>query len=71
VGGDVVAQEFAACDDPVALQAICDRLGPGTLNVFVQRVAPPALLAVRPEGARGRLLVEAPWVRRRSRAPLF
>jgi hypothetical protein len=28
---------FAACDDPAALQAICDRLGPGTINVFVQR----------------------------------
>jgi hypothetical protein len=28
---------FAACDDPSALQAICDRLGPGHLNVFTQR----------------------------------
>jgi hypothetical protein len=28
---------FASCDDPAALQAICDRLGPGTINVFVQR----------------------------------
>ena len=28
---------FAACEDPAALQAICDRLGPGTINVFVQR----------------------------------
>src|SRR6266568_5206380 len=28
---------FAACDDPAALQAICDRLGPGTINAFVQR----------------------------------
>ncbi|HEX3650174.1 MAG TPA: hypothetical protein VHV49_17235 [Pseudonocardiaceae bacterium] len=24
-------------DDPVGLQAICDRLGPGTINVFFQR----------------------------------
>ena len=28
---------FAACADPQALQDICDRLGPGAINVFVQR----------------------------------
>jgi hypothetical protein len=28
---------FAACADPAMLQAICDRLGPATINVFVQR----------------------------------
>jgi hypothetical protein len=28
---------FAACDDPAALQAICDRLRPGTIEVFAQR----------------------------------
>jgi len=28
---------FAACDDPVALQEICNRLGPGTIHVFAQR----------------------------------
>ena len=28
---------FAATTDPVALQAICDRLGPGTITVFVER----------------------------------
>jgi hypothetical protein len=28
---------FAATGDPSALQEICDRLGPGTINVFVQR----------------------------------
>jgi hypothetical protein len=28
---------FASCDDPATLQDICDRLGPGTINVFVQR----------------------------------
>ena len=30
-------QRFASCDDPAALQAICDRLQPGTIEVFVQR----------------------------------
>ena len=28
---------FAACDDPAALQEICDRLQPGTIEVFAQR----------------------------------
>jgi hypothetical protein len=28
---------FAFCPQPAALQAICDRLGPGAINVFVQR----------------------------------
>jgi hypothetical protein len=28
---------FAACDDPTALQEICDRLQPGTIEVFAQR----------------------------------
>jgi hypothetical protein len=28
---------FASCEDPAALQAICDRLQPGTIEVFAQR----------------------------------
>jgi hypothetical protein len=28
---------FAACDDPAGLQEICDRLQPGTIEVFAQR----------------------------------
>jgi hypothetical protein len=28
---------FAACDEPAGLQAICDRLQPGTIEVFAQR----------------------------------
>ncbi|MFC9840588.1 hypothetical protein ACFVKB_43535 [Rhodococcus sp. NPDC127530] len=28
---------FASCTDPTALQAICDRLGPGTIGVFAER----------------------------------
>jgi hypothetical protein len=28
---------FAACEDPAALQEICDRLQPGTIEVFAQR----------------------------------
>jgi hypothetical protein len=37
IGVTALSNGFAACDDPAALQAICDRLGPGTINVFVQR----------------------------------
>jgi hypothetical protein len=28
---------FATCSDPVRLQAICDRLGPGVITVFAER----------------------------------
>jgi hypothetical protein len=37
IGFAELSNGFAACDDPSALQAICDRLGPGHLNVFTQR----------------------------------
>ena len=37
LGFTALSNGFAACEDPAALQAICDRLGPGTVNVFVQR----------------------------------
>ena len=37
IGFTELSNGFAATDDPAALQAICDRLGPGTINVFFQR----------------------------------
>jgi len=37
IGYRELSNGFAACDDPAGLQAICDRLGPGTINVFAQR----------------------------------
>jgi len=37
IGFTELSNGFAACDDSAALQAICDRLGPGTINVFVER----------------------------------
>ena len=37
LGFTELSNGFAAADDPVALQAICDRLGPGTIGVFFQR----------------------------------
>lgn len=37
LGFAALSNGFAACQDPAALQAICDRLGPGTINVFTLR----------------------------------
>jgi hypothetical protein len=37
IGYRELSNGFAACDDPAALQAICDRLQPGTIEVFAQR----------------------------------
>ncbi|HEX3647406.1 MAG TPA: hypothetical protein VHV49_03205 [Pseudonocardiaceae bacterium] len=37
IGFTVLSNGFATCEDPDALQVICDRLGPGTINVFFQR----------------------------------
>lgn len=37
IGFTELSNGFAATDDPVVPQAICDRLGPGVINVFRQR----------------------------------
>jgi hypothetical protein len=37
IGFTALSNGFAACDDPAALQEICDRLQPGTIEVFAQR----------------------------------
>jgi hypothetical protein len=37
IGFTELSNGFASCTKPTALQAICDRLGPGAINVFVQR----------------------------------
>ena len=37
IGFSELSNGFATCADPVALQAICDRLGPGTIGVFFER----------------------------------
>ena len=37
IGFTELSNGFATCDDPESLQAICDRLGPGTINVFFER----------------------------------
>jgi len=37
IGFTALGNGFATCVDPDGLQAICDRLGPGTINVFFAR----------------------------------
>jgi hypothetical protein len=37
IGFTELSNGFASCQNPAGLQDICDRLGPGTINVFVQR----------------------------------
>jgi hypothetical protein len=37
IGFTELSNGFAACGDPAALQQICDRLRPGTIEVFAQR----------------------------------
>ena len=37
LGFTELSNGFASADDPAMLQAICDRLGPGTITVFFQR----------------------------------
>jgi hypothetical protein len=37
IGYRELSNGFAACDEPAGLQAICDRLQPGTIEVFAQR----------------------------------
>ena len=37
IGFTELSNGFAACEDPAGLQAICDRLGPGTIEVFFER----------------------------------
>jgi len=37
IGFTELSNGFASCEDPAGLQAICDRLGPGTITVFFER----------------------------------
>ena len=37
IGFAELSNGFATCTDPTALQAICDRLGPGAIRVFAER----------------------------------
>ena len=79
IGFSELSNGFAACEDPAALQAICDRLGPGTINVFFQRWLARLPLPLDARRPRRRLLVGAvdgagrglphPGVRRRLATP--
>ena len=37
IGFTELSNGFATCSNPVGLQAICDRLGPGAIRVFAER----------------------------------
>jgi hypothetical protein len=37
IGFTALSNGFASCDDPAALQLICDRFGPGTVQVWFER----------------------------------
>jgi len=37
IGFTALSNGFATCDDPAGLQAICDRFGPGTVQVWFER----------------------------------
>ena len=37
IGFTALSNGFASCDDPARLQAICDRFGPGTVQVWFER----------------------------------
>ncbi|MCQ9163983.1 hypothetical protein [Arthrobacter sp. STN4] len=37
IGYTALSNGFASCEDPAALQEICNRLGPGAIGVFFQR----------------------------------
>jgi len=37
IGFTGLSNGFAACDDPAALQQVCDRFGPGTVQVWFER----------------------------------
>jgi hypothetical protein len=54
IGYTALSNGFAACDDPAALQAICDRLGPADIQAFFQRwmthIPTPLTLADRAAG---------------------
>src|SRR4029077_10462146 len=49
LGFTALSNGFAACEDPAALQAICDRLGPGTINVVTQRWLPRLPMPLGPK----------------------
>ena len=52
IGFTELSNGFAACDDPVGLQGICDRLEPGTIEVFAQRWLERLPMPLGPEDQR-------------------
>ena len=70
IGFTALSNGFATCDDPAALQAICDRLGPAHHQVFfdrwIARLPPPLTERTGPAATGGscrcgRSRSPAPW----------
>ena len=57
IGFTELSNGFASCDDPAGLQAICDRLQPGTIEVFAQRWMHRIPMPFGSTGPRRRVLV--------------
>ena len=57
IGFTELSNGFASCEDPAALQAICDRLQPGHHRGVRPAVAAPDPDAIRQQGPRRRVLV--------------
>ena len=56
IGFTELSNGFASCEDPAGLQEICDRLQPGTIEVFAQRWLHRHPDALRKQGPRRRVL---------------
>jgi hypothetical protein len=53
IGFTELSNGFASCDDPSGLQDICDRLGPGTIEVFFERWMSRLPLPLSPADRKG------------------
>src|SRR5487761_1767732 len=53
IGFTALSYWFASCEDPAALQEICDRLQPGTIEVFAQRWLARLPMPFGPKDQRG------------------
>ena len=69
IGFTALSNGFASCDDPAALQQICDRLQPGTIEVFAQRWLHRIPMPFGPADQDAGYWWECPCARSRSPAP--
>ena len=68
IGFTELSNGFAATDDPAGLQAICDRLGPATIEAFAERWFAVLPLPLTPHDQAAATGGRSPCARSRSRA---